>query len=226
MDDGREVFSELLFGAECTFVANDESSPGLLNDPLDELGAETRETISVGNHNFSVISSLDGCQKPLEPFPFEVEPRCDVLERLVGRVLFFETRLLADKVVFLLARRDTDIDGTLVPTGDSTGLGSRAWKKLLTLSWVPPGVLTDTGDKVSPVPTGGRERLDGTSFCPPSQGVDRHPELTGRFLGALIHGIEFLLLCCNERGVCELRLNYNTVRGMFGLWAREVNCLI
>ncbi len=116
MDNRHEVLSEFLFGAELCIVENDEFSTRSGDDPLDELCAEPREAVPVGTYNCRDSFFLDGDQKPLEPFPFEVESRGDVREDFEPRVLLLERLRLADEVVFLLAGTDSGVDRTFCLT--------------------------------------------------------------------------------------------------------------
>ena len=59
-------------------IENDEKYS--LENPFNELGAESGESVLVGNHNFVDQSSLDLFQKPREPMALVLESATDVTE--------------------------------------------------------------------------------------------------------------------------------------------------
>ena len=59
-------------------IENDEKYS--LENPFNELGAESGESVLVGNHNFVDQSSLDLFQKPREPTTLVLESAADVME--------------------------------------------------------------------------------------------------------------------------------------------------
>ena len=61
-------------------IENDEPCTGSLENPFDELGAESGESVLVGNHNFVEQSSLDLFQKPREPMALKLESGAEVTE--------------------------------------------------------------------------------------------------------------------------------------------------
>jgi len=61
-------------------IENDEPCTGSLENPFNELGAESGESVLVGNHNFVDQSSLDLFQKPREPMALVLESAADVTE--------------------------------------------------------------------------------------------------------------------------------------------------
>tara|TARA_B110000046_G_scaffold177430_1_gene204201 strand:- start:1138 stop:1353 length:216 start_codon:yes stop_codon:yes gene_type:complete len=61
-------------------IENDEPCTGTFENPFNEFGAESSESVFVGNHNFVDQSSLDLFQKPREPRAFVLEATADVTE--------------------------------------------------------------------------------------------------------------------------------------------------
>ena len=84
----------------------------MLEDPFDELGPESCQSIFVGHHNLFDCSCLDTLQKPREALPFVLEATADVTELLVRRVLFAEGVDLSLQIFLLFRGRDTTVDGS------------------------------------------------------------------------------------------------------------------
>lgn len=75
MGDGHEVLQELLLvGSFRILVVNQEFSLVLVTDEFEEVESNSAQSVSVGYHNFSDVSMHDLLKKPLETFPFEVDP--------------------------------------------------------------------------------------------------------------------------------------------------------
>lgn len=81
---------------------------------LDEFKSVPAEPISVGDDNLLDISSVDASQKGLEVLSLVVEPRPDVFESLVVRIILFEELDLSLEVRGLLGRTDPCIDVALL----------------------------------------------------------------------------------------------------------------
>lgn len=106
MDDGKKVLAEFGFWGDVLLsrrVENDERCPRSLDNPLDELGAEPRKPVPMGNHNLCDMSFLHVLQKPRERPPFEVDPGRDVFVDFVIGVFFLHRFDLALKIVSLLS---------------------------------------------------------------------------------------------------------------------------
>lgn len=75
MGDGHEVLQEfLLVGSFRIFVVNQELSLVLVTDEFEEVESNSAQSVSVGYHNLSDVSTHDRLKKPFEAFPFEVDP--------------------------------------------------------------------------------------------------------------------------------------------------------
>lgn len=73
-DNGEEVIDELLLWRGVCMIENHDLPIGAGGkDGLEEVKTESRESILVGNHNFSEISFDCLVQKGLKAFSFEVE---------------------------------------------------------------------------------------------------------------------------------------------------------
>jgi hypothetical protein len=80
----------------------DDSSPCFFDNPFNEFHSEARESVSVGNHNCFDFSALDIDQKPLETFPFVVEPGRDIFIESVLWIQVTQRVDLALKIIYLL----------------------------------------------------------------------------------------------------------------------------
>jgi hypothetical protein len=103
----EKVFCELFVTAPFAFVClikKDEARTGSVDDPLDNLHAESRESVSVGHHNLVDHSFLTVFQKPLEAFAFVVEPRGNVFVDFEVRVRFLHSFDLTLEVFLLFGR--------------------------------------------------------------------------------------------------------------------------
>ena len=74
MKHGKQVLCKLLLGGKCDVIKNHELSAGLLNDELDDLGAKSRKTVSVGNHKRDDSSAHRSFQYGPQSFSFEIDP--------------------------------------------------------------------------------------------------------------------------------------------------------
>ena len=80
---------------------------------FNELGAESGESILVGNHNFVDQSSLDVLQKPREPRLLVLESVTDVAEHCLIWKLVLQGVDLSLEVLFLLPGGDPAVDASI-----------------------------------------------------------------------------------------------------------------
>jgi len=114
--DGEEVVCEVAL-VRGTFIAtvNHDPSASFCEDEVQELESESSKSVAVQDHNLRDQTSECSLQKGTQAGPFEVDPRCDVLDEHVARVRFFEIGDLAVEVGSLLGAADPRVDvGALV----------------------------------------------------------------------------------------------------------------
>lgn len=115
VDNIEQVFGKLLFGRERILTENHELSTVGLNDEPDEFTSESRQSVSVGNHNMDAITPHCSFQNGFKSFTSEVEAAPDVFDDFGLRVLFAHEGDLSFEVIFLLVAGHAAIaDGGLL----------------------------------------------------------------------------------------------------------------
>jgi hypothetical protein len=144
-------------------IENDEPCTGSLENPFNELGAESGESVFVGNHNFVDQSSLDLFQKPREPRALVLESATDITEHEMVWELVLQGVDLALEVLFLLPGRDPAVDPPL---------GNDGLFRFLDGEWqvIDSSGQLDTGDVISFMATSGGTEYNLTIFGPFAEG--------------------------------------------------------
>jgi hypothetical protein len=104
VDHGCEVLNQLLLGCEILLTLSGKFDSILLEYPLEEVKAESAQSVLVGNHNVRDLAAAASPQKPFETGPFEVETGADVRDDLDVLVLVLEVGNLSLQIVLLLGR--------------------------------------------------------------------------------------------------------------------------
>lgn len=145
-------------------IENDEPCTGSLENPFNELGAESGESVFVGNHNFVDQSALDLFQKPREPRALVLESAADITEHEMDGELVLQGVDLALEVLFLLPGRDPTVDPSLGDDGLCRFLDGE-WQVI-----DATGRQLDTGDVISFMTTSGGTESNLTSLGPFAEG--------------------------------------------------------
>lgn len=74
MDDGHEIFCELLFGRAYDLVLNHDSCIPPPTYPFEKVESESTQSIPVRDNNFFDMSFENGVNHSQKTFPFEVDP--------------------------------------------------------------------------------------------------------------------------------------------------------
>ena len=83
-------------------VENHNFSTNLLNDKLDEFKSESAKSISVGNHNFELMSLPTSFQYGFKSFSFVVKSGANIFDDFCSWESFLEIFGLSSEVWFLL----------------------------------------------------------------------------------------------------------------------------
>ena len=126
--DTEQVCGKFLLWREIALVENHEFSTASLEDSFDEINTKSCNSVSVGNHNFELISAHRAFQNGVKPFSFEVETQADVLDDLGFWKPLFKPFDLSLQIVFLFVAgnsaiadcgsfsMDTKVSVNVVPT--------------------------------------------------------------------------------------------------------------
>ena len=111
MYDGENVVGEFLVCglSSICFIDDHEFDMICLEDPFQKFKCEPAEPVSVGNHNFVDSSAHSAFQNGLKTFSFPINPRANVCNHEVIRIVVFEKIFLSVEVVHLFSGRDTSV---------------------------------------------------------------------------------------------------------------------
>ena len=119
MEDGQQIFGEFRLGSRLRFRVENHDAPTVaFNEVFDEGEAESRQSVSVGNHNFKLVAAQKSSQYGTQPRPLEVKSAADVLDNLGFRVDRLHPGDLSGEIVSLFGRRHPAITH---PPGVSAG---------------------------------------------------------------------------------------------------------
>ena len=156
--DGEKIVCHLSFGKGCfvavLFIVNHESGVVLGKNPFQQFDSESRQAVSVGNHNLFDASAVDEFQKGFKLTSFEIDTGSGVKEEFVLRIVVSEKVQLSVEVCALMGGTNTGVTDSLA------------------FSFLLLGVAEDASDVVNAVqPTSAGSTADTDLFliCPRGQ---------------------------------------------------------
>jgi len=118
-EDGEQVLGKLVGGGERNMIENHDAATVRLDQPLDEIKAEPRQLVSVGDHNVADFAAQDAFQYGTQSLALEVESAADVGNDGVIGESFAHEGDLAVKVVALLAAGHAAVANRLICGDDA-----------------------------------------------------------------------------------------------------------
>lgn len=110
-NDRKEVLCEFIDGFVIVLICKYlDGCATSVKEVLEEVEAEARESVSVGNHNFLYSSANDEVQKGEKSPAFEVDARANVLDKLMVWKFGLQESNLSLQVVFLFCGGDSCVD--------------------------------------------------------------------------------------------------------------------